>query len=209
MQAITKFYGKRKRVSNIVKKYQSKKAKPIPYVPKSWFEAKTHIIGAGVAPGGAGAVISLVNIDGGSGRDQRTGNRVTFNNIEMRATARSNAAGANQNQLIRMLIVKDLQTVNSTIPSVSQILQSDVRSGFSLNDRGRFQVMFDKSFQLSQTSQTSEFLYYKLPVTCTTEWVANTGPQHSKNAIFCLFISDLTTNGPSLDYNIRMNYMDW
>lgn len=203
-------YGKRKRVNTIFKKYTSKKArvtKAIPYVPKTWFEAKTHIVGAGATCSTAGTVVSLVDIVGGSGRDQRTGNRVTFNSIEMRVQARVNTASS-QDQLVRFCIVQDLQTVNSTIPSANQIVESNYLSGESLNNRGRFKVLFDKTFQLSEISKTSEFMYYNLPVNITTEWVANTGPQHSKNGIFCLFIGDAATPG-FLDYNFRMNYMDW
>lgn len=209
MQAITKFYGKRKRASDIVKKYTKKPrvTKSVPYIPKSWFEKKTHIVGGGVGPTIAGSVISLVDIVGGSGRDQRTGNRVSFNSIEMRVQVKANAGGAND-QLGRFVIVQDLQTVNSTIPSASQIVESNYLSGESLNNRGRFKVLFDKTFQLSKISKNSDFLYYELPISVTTEWVANTGPQHSKNGIFCLFIGDVAT-AMSMDYNFRMNYMDW
>lgn len=202
-------YGKRKRASAIFKKYSgTKKAKTVPYVPRSFFEHKTHIIGAGVGPTTAGTVISMVDIVAGSGRDQRTGNRVTFDSCEIRMSAAVNTAGANE-QLCRFVIVQDLQTVNSTIPTTNQIVNSDVRSGESLNDKGRFKVLFDKSFQLSKLSLTSEFLYYKVPMKITTEWVANTGPQHSKNGIFCLFISNVAASAPSMDYNFRMNYIDW
>lgn len=209
MQAITKFYGKRKRASDIVKKYSKKPriTKSVPYVPKSWFEKKTHIVGAALAPSVTGSVVSLVDIVGGSGRDQRTGNRVSFNGIEIRVQAKVNHAGP-FDQLARFVIVQDLQTVNSTIPSANQIIESNYLSGESLNNRGRFKVLFDKSFQLSRITQSSEFLYYNLPISVTTEWVANTGPQHSKNGIFCVFMGDVAS-GATLDYNFRMNYMDW
>jgi len=202
-------YGKRKRVSAIFKKYSgTKKARTIPYIPKTFFEHKTHLIGAGVGPTTAGTVISMVDIVAGTGRDQRTGNRVTFENCEMRIQAKVNTA-SDQDQLVRFLIVQDTQTVNSTIPTTNQILQSTVLSGEQLNDKNRFKTLFDKTFALSEVSHTSEFLYYKLPMKITTEWVANTGPQHSKNAIFCLFISDKAASPPSIDYNFRMNFIDW
>lgn len=199
--------GKRKRVSNILKKYSSKKAKPLS-LPARYFEDKVNVLGAAVTVSNAGGVVPLDTIAAGVGRDDRVGNKVNFVGAECRFRITLNSAGAAE-QHVRAMIVCDLQQLNSTTPTVAQILNSDIMSGEALAYKGRFKVLFDKQVILCKSGDTGAVWNWKVPMNIITEWNANTSGQVMRNGVSLLLISDQAANLPLVNYNIRMKFMDW
>lgn len=201
-------YAKRKRVTSIFKKYSTKKAKSSYLPPMRYFEQKTKVFGAGTLVATTGNIIPLDLIAAGVGRDDRQGNKVTFNSFDCKFKITANAAGA-ASVLVRMMIVVDTQQVIATSPTLSQILESDVISGEGLDRRGRFKVLFDRTVICNLSGDNSKYVAKNVKCNVVTEWNNNTAGGNMKNGVTMLLLSDQAANTPTVAYNVRSNFTDW
>lgn len=199
-------YGKRKRASAIFKKYTSKKAKMS--APMRYFEQKSNIFGAGVATTTTGSVVRLVDLAAGTGRDERQGNKVTYNSMDIKYKWVANTGGASS-QLCRVLIFCDLQQSLASTPTIANVLETDILSGLALDRRDRFKVLYDKTLYTTLTGENSRYIEASPKFNITSEWASAASTNIAKNGIYMILLSDSAASGPSISYNIRMNFTDW
>jgi len=206
----TSYAAKRKRVSAIVKKYAKAKSatgkSTIIYSP--YVEKKISIVTAAstFATLAGGSVISLCDIAGGTGRDQRQGNRVTFTGMEIFWTHNCDLVSVNGGA--RILIVQDLRTTG-TLPAAAAgatgiLNAADFRAGLNLDTSERFIILYDKFLG-------NNGLYFDRKVVdmkVTTLYKSATAGEYIKNGIYALIFPTFSSASYSVNYNIRMHFAD-
>lgn len=204
------YAAKRKRVSAIVKKYAKAKSatgkSSIVFSP--YIEKKVSIVTAGTlfsALTTSGSIVSLCNVTGGTGRDQRQGNRITFTGIEIFWTQTCDLVTSNGG--CRLLIVQDLRTTG-TLPSASGssgvLHAADFRAGLNLDAMDRYIVLYDKMLG-------NNGLYFdRKVVDCkiTTLYKSATETDWIKNGIYAVIIPTNGSASYNANYNIRMHFAD-
>lgn len=196
---------KRKRVTAILNKYKKARKSAIVYSP--YIEQKMSVLSASAVTTttltSGGTAYSLVSIAGGTGRDQRQGNRITVTGFEISwyLSATANAGS------IRCVILQDYRTVAATVPTSSTDIfeSSSMISGLSINNQGRFKVLYDKTI-----ASTGYVLIKQDTVKCniTTLYKSATGTDFIKNGIYVAFIPQVAGSAATLDYNIRTLFSD-
>lgn len=158
----------------------------------------------------AGLVISLDGpIPSGTGQSQRTGVQVReHTSLWKLGIAVNTTAVVNY---FRMILFTWKDTIAANYPTVSTVLQTAGWQYPYNNDyKKNFIVHHDKLYSLAVGSDqliVDECLMDLRGI--VTQWDADTttdNPIH--NALYVLFISDQSTNGPTMTFHHRLKYMD-
>lgn len=188
-------------------------------VPGRGGELKWVDTSGSAAATSAGAVVLLNGLVPGTGSTQRIGRHINMKSLIAKATVGCGTAGATPFRgRLKMSIVYDSQT-NATTPSFSDIYDtSNANSNLNLNNRGRFKVLWKKSWSLDQSGglgsgycENSRRLAHAVIYNAGT---AGTVADIQTGGLFLTICTQQTpnasppTNYPDYTYSFRIRYSD-
>ncbi len=174
--------------------------------------------GTGTAiPDGAGVLVQLTNMGQGNTDATRNGNQITLKKLEMRLQLiLASAASSSQ---IRVMIVKDKQTNGAGI-SVDKLLESvanlqSLISPLESDNLKRFAILYDRVHVLNrpgisavQSNVKYVSKFKKLNMRIQYNGTGTTITALNSNSLSLLFISNEPTNEPTVDFFVRLSYID-
>lgn len=142
----------------------------------------------------------------------RTGNSILAKSNYFRCTITKHASATNT--FVRVIMFVDRQQVADTTPSITDVLTTiTVDSCLNINNAGRFKILSDKIFMLSDANgdmrqwkkyirfgRKGKGMHVRYNGTATTDI--------QKNGFYIAFLSNEATNTPTLSYNNRFSYHD-
>lgn len=157
--------------------------------------------------GTTGLVVELTNVSQGDGQTTRDGNSIFCRNVFGRHAITRNAAGASV-QLVRFMVVKDLQQQGDTNPTVSDILNAaDPLSPLSLASRGRFTILRDKLITLTD-QYPNHTQKLNVPMKHHVRYNGTAASDIQKGGLYVVMISNTTSNHPVISYNYSTSFYD-
>lgn len=160
-----------------------------------------------VAVGPLGVIEDLTRIAAGTTISERVGLSINVKNIFGRMIFTKDPAAEVTN--IRCIIFKDKQQINGATPVITDVLQgSSVVSSYSMQSKGRFEILWDKNIDLKAGSNQTETFKINLPVADTMQYSGTANTTIQKNGLYVLFLSNATLFIPSCDYNLRIKFTD-
>lgn len=166
----------------------------------------------------AQSCVWLSDINEGSGPSGRTGQSILAKAVYGRISATIHASATTT--FIRFIMFIDTNpSAASALPVMSSVLQSSTDptiAPLSMDFPGRFRVLKDKVFTLSQNGPQAAFMKWKYIYNdkdgyeSKMKWDATGDAITDKrqNHLFLLVISDQATNTPALQYFTRLRYID-
>lgn len=194
-----------------------------------YFDLSQVIASSTSATNNAGSVVNMTSVLQGITFAGRIGEVINAKSLEVRFDTTSCYQSSNVGGIptlgtnLRVIIFQDHQIKSSTVPAVSDILETVVYNSpinhISLNAR-RLHILMDKIFELDPnvldtftgayaiyTTQTSQMMHKKFkPSQKITFTNATTGSD--LNNIYILYISDQATNSPSVNCYSRLIFED-
>lgn len=169
-----------------------------------------------VAPTQAGTVSYLCNMAQGDDVSQRDGDSIKLQRFFLDLHISRNALST-ANELVRVLVVRDLQNDGTAVTGADVIAQAssvhapicqvNVLNGPAYNKR--FSVMFDEVVAL-QANDTNHVLKLKSVHDCHVYYRGSTANQADagNGSIYLLLLTDATATLPSVDFISRMEFTD-
>jgi len=169
-----------------------------------------------------GSVTLLNGVATGDDFTDRDGRKILMTALQLRGIAyRDTATGQNLPDLIRIMIVEDLQA-NGAAPAVTDILKTAEPTSFmNMNNRDRFKVHFDRQLPISMstvagTSALSNggvhniSVYKKLNASVTFQGTANTIASIATSSFFLVTIGNIAagTNDSAFLWSSRIRFID-
>jgi len=114
--------------------------------------------------------------------------------------------------VIRLILFVDTQQVNSTPPTLSDVLATDIISSpylapMNMKFKNRFKILDSQKYHFSdQTPVHNISLYANFQYHC--QYTLTTGASVSKNGIYLLAVSNEATNKPSIAFSSKFSYHD-
>ncbi len=155
-----------------------------------------------------GTITHLNAVPIGDGQNSRDGVSVkaTFLGVRMEYTEHASVAGAT---FLRVLILRDLRQVASSTPAIATILQTVDRNSFFNEDTlGRFQILHDKVYGLSNVGTVGRHIELNFPMNSHVRWNADLGSNIESNGLYIALISNQGTNVPTIGFTSRFRYVD-
>jgi len=157
-------------------------------------------------------VDSLVPIGVGQNESSRIGNSVYLKYVRCYFDALPTAVTATG--ILRISVLQDLRTVDSTAPAYTTAFDSASPSALLNRDQiGRFKVLYDRRFVIRQTNDQAGAHFIRsmfIPVNREIRWSGDTEASVNKNAIWLmLYWVDLDNSGScSVMMRSRAAYID-
>lgn len=202
-----KYYRRRRRYKKRVTKTYKR------YVKRQLSSAiETKISDVQIAAGtSVSSTMSFTLLNGltqGTNQSQRLGNEVTMIGFRIRGQF----VVGDATNLVRMLIIMDKQS-NNTTPAVTDIFQFslDPYSPINEDQRKRFQIVDDRSFDLSTSWQSCKHInfYKRVPHKVYYNGTGATISNIKKNSLYLCLISDSgAVSHPTFVADIRLYYKD-
>lgn len=154
-------------------------------------------------------VNQLSAISQGTDYNQRDGLSVKAASIQGRIQVTANSTSTVGHQL-RYILVRDMND-DGTAPVISDLLESATNVNSPLNHTfgDRFKVLYDKSFNTSQTGPEIQVKDFYIPLNDHIKWSdATTGRRVGH--IWCFYLSDTAVAGESPTFNAywRLRFID-
>lgn len=160
-----------------------------------------------VAVNSSGVIEDLTRIAAGTTISERVGLSVNVKNVFGRMIFTKDPAAEVTN--MRCIIFKDKQQINGSAPVVTDVLQgATVTSAYSMQSKGRFDVLYDYNIDLKSGSNQTETVKVNLPVYDTMQYSGTANTTIQKNGLYLLLLSNATLLIPSCDYNLRVKFAD-
>lgn len=163
-------------------------------------------------PNGSGTIVQLTNIAQGDSAITRDGQQLKLVRQIFRAEIVMSASATNS--MVTVMLVRDNST-NQAIYATSDIMGAttdilSVISPYNFNNQSRFKILKRWIFKLNSASNTSKIIqYFGSPnLVIRYDDNGNTIASLTKNSISLLFISDETTNVPTITFFNRFRYVD-
>lgn len=170
-------------------------------------EKKKHDAGVSETPSTSGAVTSLASIAQGDTLVQRNGNSILAKYLGIRYTVNMNASATNT--ILRTILVKDLQQVSDTAPTLGDVLQDvTVNSFLDYKFPGRFSVLMDKTIQLSANGRNGHMEKINIPLNTHIKYNGTASTDIQKNGLYLMFVSNESANVPTISGASRLHYYD-
>lgn len=161
------------------------------------------------AMSGAGTMVHLTNIDGGSGRNQRDGAAIFIKNIVLRIYGYNdpNAAARNVN---RFIVIRDnMYNADFSKPVIADVLAgSAVYSHVVDENRRRFTIL--KEFACVFDYYGDHFYWGKhyLPINAPCRWLADDGDEVCEGNLYCLCLDQDGTYHGTFYVDFDVAYTD-
>lgn len=166
----------------------------------------------GQTPSNSGAMYWLSGITTGTAYNQRTGMVVKASNISMRLNCAVNASATSATfTQLRVILFINKSLNHGQTPAASDILQSlnTPMSPYNLDNVGDFEVLYDRKFDLTLQYPTKSInifrrLRHHIRWDTSGDLIADTEKGH----LFMLLLSDEPSAFPTVDYYIRLRFID-
>jgi len=160
-----------------------------------------------------GTLVSLSTVAQGSDFNERVGNSIKLQEIEVNARIFMNTASGNS--VYRFIIVRDLDGYG-TAPAVSSILSNGVgttTAPLAIKDflnRKRFSFLFEEMGTLSPQGERGVYISVRIPHEGHILYLGSTATAASngKGSLYLLVLSDETVNMPTIAFQSRVTFTD-
>lgn len=235
-----KYYSRKSRKDRKQDKKISKLEKSVKKLvqqdEKKWVDASTNV---NITT--TGAVTPLLNLPTWAGSNltrpySREGNSILLTDVRMRGMVQipgSNTVASNDaNNRVRISIIKTFE--NGATPAYTDIFENtDIDSFYKIKGKIRYEVMFDKTYNLTNLYQASAALInlagvgnsserYRIPFSvnlkkkltkagtkCTYSALGGSGANPVDNGLFILMLSDSSAvSHPYVKYRSRIRFLD-
>ncbi len=172
-------------------------------------EQKIHDITAtGIAPTIAGIVTSFVAIAQGDTETTRDGLSIRPFFLEFRYLLFKHATPTST--AVRILIVRDNRQVESTSPSVLDVmLQAQPHSAYSRVNPKRFTILYSKLIMLNDVNRLSIAQTVTKKLNFPMRYVGAANTTITRNGIFLVTMSNASAaQEPSLNFTMRLRFTD-
>lgn len=166
-------------------------------------------------------ITTLSNMARGTGESQRIGSSVLAKSLQMRLVLRQHASATKTTMRVMVIKVKD--DLEGSAPTGTAILEN-VAAGYNLisplnkDNSSKWWVLMDKVYHLNVGSGTEIDIKKYFTFGMTKDKQGNNTVGHhvtfdtsdaiAKGHVFIMFISNETTNVPTVDWFTRLNYID-
>lgn len=170
-------------------------------------EMFTATYSANINPTNSGTMLSLNQLATGDGNGARTGNSVFMRRINAHFTVVNNVTAGQV--FHRWILFIDNQQIGDTAPTATDILESaDVRSSLNSTTAGRFKILKNWEFCTSQIKGDTRVIKFFRDIRHHVRFNGTASTDIQKGGIYLLFMSNQSTNTPSVSYNIKTSYHD-
>lgn len=174
------------------------------------------LVPTGIIPAFLGGLnLPLTGIAQGDLFTERIGHKVLAKTIFVRLALYQPPLLANRQVCgVRIMITLDKKPISGTTPIFADILGGTVRytSNISTVTSGRFDVIFDKTYRMGDSTDTFHNVYFFKKLNKTLRWGGTAGNAHSLNNItfhaFSNLVADVAVQRPVCEYHIRTRYTD-
>lgn len=158
----------------------------------------------------SGVCYSCCDIAQGDTDQTRDGNSIKPLGIKFQVRLTNNATAVNTS--VRVMVIKDLQQVADTAPTVSEVLDTSIVGAYAAplnnNTVGRFKVLSDKLISLNTVSKPQMDLMWYQKLYGHIRYNGTSAADIQKGGIYLLIVSDQATNYPTFGFNTRLFYAD-
>ncbi len=176
------------------------------------FKAHTILSTSTVIPDGAGTIIQLSNISEGNSAITRDGQQIKVTSIFFNAHVRMHSSATQS--LVTVMLIRDNST-NQAIYTTGDLLENvaniaSVQSPPNINNTSRFRILKRWIFKLDSASNTSKYFSHNFALQQKIRFDANDGTitDLTKSSLSLLFISDESTNTPTIRFYHRLRFVD-
>lgn len=164
---------------------------------------------AGVFFTTAGPVYSLNQILQGTINNQRIGASVTILSVSFRLDFDINTTVPTTSSF-RHVIVWDRQPNNyTTAPIITDILTTATLTSFlAFDNLDRFVVLRNQLLTVSENGQETQFTEGFVKINMKSRYLNTASTEPNSGALLAFFISDQTTNPPTVNGNYRVRFKD-
>jgi len=153
-----------------------------------------------------GSVTNLVDIGQNDTASGRTGNSIFMRQVHAKGCLTIHPSATTT--FVRCMWVIDNQQASDTAPSITSILQnSTVESFLSANNLGRFTVLADRVYQLSQDKPMA-FIKYSRIMRHHIRYNGTSSNDIQKGGLYLVLVSNEPTNTPTLSMVNRLRWYD-
>lgn len=159
-----------------------------------------------------GTVVHLLPVAQGTDQDDRIGNEIELASIQMKFRIAINSAATTT--FCRVLLVKDFDNQGAT-PSINDILGTGTDysdyltcSFKHVDNKHRFSFLYDKTFTLGINAIGGIHQEYYKKVPLKIEYTSANSADMTNQQVFLVFLSNESTNYPTIRYFVRSKYTD-
>lgn len=198
-----------KRAKNFNKKKQSFATK-VKKVLSSRIERKfAEIQSASLNPSSTVGV-ATANVTGiaqGDTDQTRDGNEIRLRSINLRYRIQQHASAPET--YVRVVMIRMKGTVSDAAPDWNDIyLEDKIVSQKDHRLSERFTVLYDKVHAMSSAGRTAIFQKYYKSCDYKVKWNGAAAADHEHGSVFLYFMSNETTNTPSVTYSTQVSFED-
>lgn len=157
------------------------------------------------------AIFRLVNLANGDGANNRTGNSVLLRSLYLRGQIEINPS-VTANTRYCIAIVRDMQQVSDTTPSLSDIFKdpTDPESMLNVSTAGRFKIIYRRSRALTPVTAGNNVHMIKIYKAMREHlrWNGSAATDVAKGHYYLCLLTSEVTNTPSFDVVCRSSYHD-
>lgn len=158
-------------------------------------------------PALAGILTHINGIAQGDGVSERDG--ISCNLIGFKMNYRVQLNAASTLAIIRVIVVRDNRQVESTDPSVLDVLLSaSVISQHSRLNPKRFTFYYDKVHALDDSSQRNIYRTFFRKAKFKMQFIGAAATTQTMNGLYLILISDQAGNLPSVQFSFRNWFVD-
>ena len=164
---------------------------------------------ATVNPSSTGSIVHLTSIGQDDTATGRTGNSILLRGININLECSMSSSITNGETYFRIILFKDNQQIGDTSPGVTDVLASATTSSFlNQSQAGRFQILKNWYFTLDSIRGKSRIISHFVNQHTHVRWNGANGTDIQKNGVYLLFLSDESTNTPTVTYNTKLGWHD-
>ncbi len=153
---------------------------------------------------------AITSVAQGLTETTRVGNSIRLKNMQLRMYGFHNSAGSDV-QWLRLIVFRDTMQ-QGVAPTVAQLLEgtSHVLRFLERDQDHRFNILRDKVWTMSVTGQQGFYFKMFREVDTHVKFVgtAANAASNGQGSLYVMLISSEATNGPQVDFNARVRFID-
>lgn len=160
----------------------------------------------------AANVIHLSDIDQGDGQTQRTGNSVRYNSLAWNLNFIQHASATNT--AIKMVIFQDTAVPldHTTKPLITDMYEAQptlpLQAMMNRDNVGRYRILFETAFYLHSVSDPTKLISGTIQPRNHGKWTGPLGTDLGSGQLYVMFITNESTNLPTVQGFVRTRYYD-